>query len=63
VSIYKRGAVYWARFGFNGQDVRQSLGTSDWQKAKRLERKLIVEAHEGKTAARKGLIRPTPIPS
>jgi integrase len=48
VSIYKRGAVYWARFGFNGQDVRQSLGTSDWQEAKRLERKLIVEAHEGK---------------
>src|SRR6185437_626714 len=48
MSIYKRGNVYWVRFGFNGQDFRQSLETSDWQEAKRFERKLIAEAQEGK---------------
>jgi integrase len=48
MSIYKRGNVYWTKFGLYGQIFRESLRTSDWQEAKDEEKRLIAKAQEGK---------------
>jgi integrase len=48
MSIYKRGKIYWAHFGCNGQDFRESLKTSNWQEAKDAEKKMIAAAEAGK---------------
>jgi hypothetical protein len=36
VGIYKRGAVYWARWTEDGEKRWQSLGTEDGREAERL---------------------------
>jgi integrase len=48
MSLYKRGSVYWTKFGLKGQIFRQSLRTSDPEKAKRKETQLIAQAAQGK---------------
>jgi integrase len=48
MKIYRRGEIYWACFGHNGEIFRRSLKTSDWQEAKRNEKDLIAQAHAGK---------------
>ena len=48
MSLYKRGDVYWARFGIRGCDIRESLHTSDWQQAKMKERELLAKALKGR---------------
>ena len=37
MSLYKRGNVYWTKFGVKGEIFRQSLKTSDPEKARRKE--------------------------
>jgi integrase len=51
VSLYKRGNVYWTKFGIKGQIFRQSLGTSDLEKATRKETQVIARAAQGKLRA------------
>ena len=51
MSLYKRGNIYWTKFGLRGQIFRQSLGTSDPDKARRKETQLIAKAAQGKLRA------------
>ena len=53
MSLYKRGNVYWTCFGINGETFRKSLETSDPEKARREERRLLLEASRGQLRARK----------
>ena len=53
MSLYKRGNIYWTRFGINGEIFRKSLETSDPEKAKREERKLLLEADRGQLRPKK----------
>jgi integrase len=51
MSLYKRGNVYWTKFGLRGQIFRHSLRTSDPEKAKRKETQFIAQAAQGKLRA------------
>ena len=51
MSLYKRGNVYWTKFGIKGEIFRQSLKTSDPEKARRKEIQVIAEAAQGKLRA------------
>jgi integrase len=53
MAIKKRGTTYHTDFAVDGERFRQSLETSDWREAQRLERELIGEARAGKLAATK----------
>jgi len=48
VSIYKRDKTWWTDFSVNGQRFRESLDTTDWREAQRLEKEKISEAQQGK---------------
>jgi integrase len=48
--MYKRGAIWWARFTINGVKYRQSLDTNDRREALDKEKVLIGQACEGKLA-------------
>jgi integrase len=50
MKIYKRGkrGTYWIHTVINGQEIRQSLRTTDWRQATALAKKLISEAEQGK---------------
>jgi len=51
MSLYQRGNVYWTKFGIKGELFRQSLKTSDPEKAKRKEIQVIADAAQGKLRA------------
>jgi integrase len=51
VSLYRRGNVYWTEFGIKGEIFRQSLKTSDPEKARRKEIQVYAEAAQGKLRA------------
>ena len=40
MSVYKRGAIWWVRFQFAGQEIRRSSKSKDRRSAERLEREL-----------------------
>jgi len=48
MGLYKRGAVWWMRFMFDGQQIRRSTETDDQKLAKRIFDKLKGEIAEGK---------------
>jgi integrase len=48
MALVKRGRTWHTHFFVDGQRFRQSLETSDWREAQSKEKKLIVEASEGK---------------
>jgi integrase len=48
MSIYKRDKTWWTDFSVNGQRFRESLDTTDWREAQRLEKEKISEAQQGK---------------
>jgi len=48
MSLYKRKKTYWTDFSVNGQRFRESLDTTDWREAQRLEKEKISEAQQGK---------------
>src|SRR5882672_1828753 len=48
MSIYKREKTWWTDFSVNGQRYRESLDTTDWREAQRLEKERISEAQQGK---------------
>jgi integrase len=50
MALVKRGRTWHTHFFVDGQRFRQSLETSDWREAQSKEKKLIVEASEGKLA-------------
>jgi integrase len=51
MSLYKRNKCWHTDFSLNGQRFRQSLGTTDWREAQKLEKELIGQAEQGKLAA------------
>jgi hypothetical protein len=51
MALFKRGKWWWTDFSINGQRYRQSLDTSDWREAQRLEKAKISYAQQGKLAA------------
>jgi integrase len=57
VGIYRRGKVYWARWGDGGTQQRRSLGTTSWQEAKRRFAEIQPEPPRATTARKvpKGL--------
>ena len=50
MSLYKRKKTWWTDFSVNGQRFRESLDTTDWREAQRLEKEKISEAQQGKLA-------------
>ena len=48
MSLFKRGRTYWTDFSINGQRFRQSLDTTDWREAQRIEKERIAQASAGK---------------
>ena len=50
MSIYKRVKKWWVHTEKDGQMFRQSLGTEDWQEAKRKEKELIANIEAGKVS-------------
>jgi integrase len=48
MSLYKRKRTWWTDFTVNGQRFRESLDTTDWREAQRLEKEKISEAQQGK---------------
>ena len=48
MSLYKRDKTWWTDFSVNGQRYRESLDTTDWREAQRLEKEKISEAQQGK---------------
>ena len=54
MAIYKRGKTYHTDVTVNGIRYRESLETTNWQEAQRLQKELIVRASEGKAAAPSG---------
>jgi len=52
----KRGKTFHAYFCIDGIRYRESLHTSDWREAQRLEKELIARAKEGKLAAKRSTI-------
>ena len=43
MALFKRARQYWLDATVNGRRHRQSLGTTDWRRAKRLERLRLEE--------------------
>ena len=50
MSLYKRAKTWWTDFSVHGQRYRQTLDTSDWREAQRLEKELISQASQGRLA-------------
>jgi len=50
MSLYKRKKTWWTDFSVHGQRYRETLDTSDWREAQRLEKELIAQASQGKLA-------------
>ena len=50
MALYKRGKTWHTDFSVNGERFRQSLETTDWREAQRLEKELIGQASAGKLA-------------
>jgi len=48
MSLWKRGAWYWADFTVNGERFHVPLDTKDWRTAVQLEKERIAEAREAK---------------
>jgi integrase len=48
MALAKRGKTWHTHFFVDGQRFRQSLDTSDWREAQRLEKELIAQAGQGK---------------
>jgi integrase len=59
LSIYKRGAVYWYEFEFQGQRIRESAGLSNKTSAERAEAIRKAELAQG----RAGIVRRAPCPN
>ena len=59
MAIYKRGKTYHTDVTVNGIRYRESLETTNWQEAQRLQKELIVRVSEGKAGApiRQGQLR------
>jgi integrase len=51
MALFRRNKTWWTDFSVNGQRYRQSLQTTDWREAQRLEKDLIAQACAGKLAA------------
>lgn len=51
--IYKRGNIYWTKFGWEGETYRISLDTANEKQALAREREKIAEAMGGKVLARR----------
>jgi integrase len=51
MSVFRRNKTYWTDFSVNGQRFRQSLDTTDWREALRLEKEKIAQAQAGKLSA------------
>src|SRR5712675_527123 len=47
MALYKRKSTWWTDFSVNGQRYRESLETSDWREAQRLEKEKISQAQIG----------------
>jgi integrase len=54
MAIYKRGKTFHTDVTVSGIRYRESLETTNWQEAQRLEKELIARASEGKAAAPSG---------
>lgn len=48
MAIYKRGATWWLRFSYRGEQIRRSLGTEDKKLAERISHKILGQVAEGK---------------
>lgn len=53
MALKKRGKTWHTHFFVDGERFPQSLGTSDWREAQRMERDLIRDAKAGKLAAKR----------
>ncbi|HXJ13347.1 MAG TPA: site-specific integrase [Candidatus Limnocylindrales bacterium] len=51
MSVYKRGKKWWIHSEKDGQVFRQTLGTENWQEAKRKEKELIANVEAGKVSS------------
>src|ERR1700688_2173378 len=48
MALFKRGKTWWTDFSVDGVRYRQSLESTDWRQAQRLEKERISEAQQGK---------------
>ena len=48
MGLYKRGATWWIRFTYNGEQKRLSLETEDKKLAERISHKILGQVAEGK---------------
>src|ERR1700722_10873861 len=51
MALKKRGKTWHTQFFVDGQRFRQSLETTDWREAQRLEKDRIADAKQGKLTA------------
>jgi hypothetical protein len=49
--LYKRGKIWYMHDVVNGEEIRESLSTRDWQEARRLRNDRVNEILEGRAGA------------
>src|SRR5512139_3535357 len=48
MGLFKRGATWWIRFSYKGEQIRRSLETEDKKLAERISHKILGQVAEGK---------------
>ena len=51
MAVYKRGKWYWMHDFVNGVEYRMTLGTGNWQEARKVHKEKLNEIAEGKLGA------------